>query len=114
MLFNIIHPAGWRVGLIRVEDVAIGCLVSLVVGLVFWPRGAATAPAPRSAPHIAAARTILQPGDRRESDRSRGSCDRGEGRLHSADFGRLDDAFRQFLAERGAKHVPSWLRPVRS
>src|SRR5262249_41275896 len=23
-----------------------------------------------------------------------------------ADFGRLDDAFRQYLAERGAKHVP--------
>ena len=37
MLLNIIHPAGWQVGLIRVEDVAIGCLVSLAVGLVFWP-----------------------------------------------------------------------------
>ena len=42
-LFNIIQPTGWRVGLLRVEDVAIGCAVSLLVGLLFWPRGAAAA-----------------------------------------------------------------------
>ena len=42
-LFNIIQPAGWRVGLLRVEDIALGCAVSLVVGLLFWPRGAGAA-----------------------------------------------------------------------
>ena len=41
ILFNLIDPIGWRVGLIRIEDVAIGFAVSLGVGLVFWPRGAA-------------------------------------------------------------------------
>ncbi len=30
ILYNIIAPAGWKVGLIRIEDVAIGCAVSLV------------------------------------------------------------------------------------
>ena len=40
ILYNIIAPAGWKVGLIRIEDVAIGCAVSLVVGALFWPRGA--------------------------------------------------------------------------
>ena len=40
IVFNIIDPVGWRVGLVRVEDVAIGVLVSIVVGLLFWPRGA--------------------------------------------------------------------------
>src|SRR5215469_10803830 len=40
VLFNLLVPAGWRVGLLRVEDVALGCAVSLVVGLVAWPRGA--------------------------------------------------------------------------
>ena len=40
ILYNIIAPAGWKVGLIRIEDVAIGCAVSLVVGVLFWPRGA--------------------------------------------------------------------------
>ena len=35
ILFNIIQPAGWRVGLLRVEDIALGCAVSLVVGTAF-------------------------------------------------------------------------------
>ena len=43
ILYNIIALAGWKVGLIRIEDVAIGCAVSLVVGVLFWPRGAASA-----------------------------------------------------------------------
>jgi uncharacterized membrane protein YccC len=43
ILFNIISPAGWEVGLVRIEDIAIGCAVSLVVGALFWPRGAAGA-----------------------------------------------------------------------
>ncbi len=41
ILFNLIQPVGWRVGLVRVEDVAIGFAISLGVGLLFWPRGAA-------------------------------------------------------------------------
>ena len=43
ILFNILQPVGWRVGLTRIEDVAIGCGVSLVVGFLFWPRGATAA-----------------------------------------------------------------------
>jgi uncharacterized membrane protein YccC len=40
VVFNLLMPAGWQVGLLRIEDVAIGCAVSVVVGLLFWPRGA--------------------------------------------------------------------------
>jgi uncharacterized membrane protein YccC len=40
VLFNLLVPSGWQVGVLRVEDVAIGCVVSLAVGLLFWPRGA--------------------------------------------------------------------------
>ena len=43
ILFNIIQPIGWKVGLTRIEDVAIGCGVSIVVGILFWPRGATAA-----------------------------------------------------------------------
>ena len=43
ILFNILVPEGWRIGLVRIEDVALGCAVSLSVGLLFWPRGAAAA-----------------------------------------------------------------------
>jgi uncharacterized membrane protein YccC len=39
-LFNLISPAGWRVGLARIEDVAVGAGISIVVGLLLWPRGA--------------------------------------------------------------------------
>ena len=40
VLYNIIVPVGWKVGALRVEDVAIGAAVSAVVGALFWPRGA--------------------------------------------------------------------------
>jgi uncharacterized membrane protein YccC len=40
LLFDVIEPEGWRTGLVRVEDIAIGAAVSLVVGLLVWPRGA--------------------------------------------------------------------------
>jgi uncharacterized membrane protein YccC len=40
VLFNLIAPAGWTVGLVRVEDIALGTAVSVVVGLLLWPRGA--------------------------------------------------------------------------
>src|SRR5262249_38386045 len=41
VLFNIIAPEGWRIGVVRIEDVGLGCAVSLVAGFLFWPRGAA-------------------------------------------------------------------------
>ncbi len=39
--FDIIEPTGWQVGLVRLEDVSIGFGISLLVGVLFWPRGAA-------------------------------------------------------------------------
>jgi uncharacterized membrane protein YccC len=41
VLFNLLNPVGWSVGVVRIEDIAIGCAVSLVTGFLFWPRGAA-------------------------------------------------------------------------
>ncbi|WP_143696148.1 FUSC family protein [Williamsia sp. 1138] len=41
-LFNVLDPTGWRIGLVRVEDIAIGCAVAVVVSAVMWPRGVAT------------------------------------------------------------------------
>src|SRR5690242_7961478 len=39
VLFNLLAPIGWKVGVVRIEDVAIGCAVSFAVGILFWPRG---------------------------------------------------------------------------
>jgi uncharacterized membrane protein YccC len=40
IFFNLIHPTGWRVGLVRVEDVVFGALVGVMVSVLLWPRGA--------------------------------------------------------------------------
>jgi hypothetical protein len=85
ILFNILAPAGWKIGLVRVEDIALGGGVSLVVGLLFWPRGAAAA---------------------------FGRCDAGgpqspppreQAARAAAASRRLDDTFRGYLTERGSK-----------
>src|SRR3954454_23718593 len=46
ILFNLLQPAGWELGLVRIEDVALGGAVSLGIGALFWPRGAAGALGP--------------------------------------------------------------------
>ncbi len=38
MLFNIVEPTGWHTGLVRIENVGIGVVVSTTVALLFWPR----------------------------------------------------------------------------
>ncbi|MFD0508845.1 FUSC family protein [Streptomyces chiangmaiensis] len=38
ILFNIGHDPNWHIALLRIQDIAIGCAVSVLVGLLFWPR----------------------------------------------------------------------------
>ncbi|NLT06846.1 MAG: hypothetical protein GXY03_11135, partial [Solirubrobacterales bacterium] len=40
VLFNLIEPAGWQVGLVRLTDVVVGVGIALGVALLMWPRGA--------------------------------------------------------------------------
>jgi uncharacterized membrane protein YccC len=40
VLFNILAPTDWQIGLVRVENAALGVGISAVVGLLLWPRGA--------------------------------------------------------------------------
>ena len=40
VIFNLISPTGWQVGLVRIEDLAVGAAISVVVGVLLWPRGA--------------------------------------------------------------------------
>jgi uncharacterized membrane protein YccC len=110
ILFNILQPEGWRIGLVRIEDVALGCAVSLVVGLLFWPRGA-TAALSRAlaAAYVASAKYLAGAVEFAVAccDGSAGAPMSPEGSaLAAAASRRLDDAFRAFLAERGAKPVP--------
>src|SRR5262249_18022081 len=40
ILFNLLQPVGWTLGLVRLQDVLVGAGMSLVIGTLFWPRGA--------------------------------------------------------------------------
>jgi uncharacterized membrane protein YccC len=103
ILFNIIAPAGWRIGVFRIEDVALGCLASLVAGVLFWPRGAGAALGQAYAEAYRTAATYL----RSALDTLTGGVASGQPALVASAAGyRLDDALRQYLAEQGAKRVP--------
>jgi uncharacterized membrane protein YccC len=102
------------VGLVRVEDVAIGCAISLAVGVLFWPRGAETllreslgSAYARSADYVAsAAQRLIGAGGARPTEGALGSARAtARGAAH-----RLDDAHRQYLTE--ARAQPANLESV--
>jgi Fusaric acid resistance protein-like len=110
ILFNLIVPEGWRIGLVRVEDVAIGGAVSLVVGLLFWPRGAAALLGRALADaYTASARYLAGAVDygvcRCDASGGPPSSPAAEALAAAGAARRLDDAFRGYLAERGAKRL---------
>jgi uncharacterized membrane protein YccC len=103
VLFNLIAPVGSQIGVVRIEDVAIGCAVSALVGVLFWPRGAA-----------AVVGNDLADAFRRGADYLHQAVDWVlDNRTSAPDAGvaavtagmRVDDALRAFLAEQGAKRV---------
>ncbi|HXT35952.1 MAG TPA: FUSC family protein [Chloroflexota bacterium] len=101
ILFNLIAPAGWRLGLVRVEDVAIGAGISVVAGLFLWPRGArgelgrTVALLYRAVANLLAATFDHAFGETSDTTQARVLAVRA--------FDRAGEAFDQFLRERGAK-----------
>lgn len=106
ILFNIIDPTGWTVGLTRIEDVAIGCGVSVVVGVLFWPRGATAALGRALSDAFVMNSSYLADAVNRLTISSHMVDIRPAQRAAHSAYLRLDDAFRQLLVERGAKVVP--------
>ncbi|MDQ6731421.1 MAG: FUSC family protein, partial [Actinomycetota bacterium] len=111
ILFNILAPAGWRIGIVRIEDVALGGAVSLVVGLLFWPRGAAAALGTALADAYRSSVVYLSDA----VSYGLGRCDSSSPATDApgvsaaraaAASRRLDDAFRGYLADRGSKPTP--------
>jgi uncharacterized membrane protein YccC len=107
ILFNIAQPEGWSLILVRIEDIALGCAVSLLVGLLFWPRGAATAVGKALAEaYVDSAQYLVGVVGYAVSCCGPGPAAPQDGRRAAAAARRLDDTFRTYLAERGAKPVP--------
>jgi uncharacterized membrane protein YccC len=111
ILFNIVAPAGWTIGLVRVEDIALGGAVSLAVGLLFWPRGAGAAlgralgQAYRDCARYLADAVAYGVG-RCDAAGPQSSPPREQGVRAAAALRRLDDTFRGYLSERGSKPIP--------
>jgi uncharacterized membrane protein YccC len=103
VLFNLLVPAGWSVGLLRIEDVALGCLVSLVVGVLFWPRGAASLVGDDLADAFRRGAAYLTQSVDWALGTRHDPPDTGVGAVTAGI--RLDEALRAFLAEQGAKKL---------
>lgn len=106
IIFNVIQPTGWAVGLIRVEDVVVGALVGATVSLLLWPRGASSAVSAAVREACADGAALLRAGVARVT---RGASENADDRVialsHEAleATRTLDDAVRQYLSENGGK-----------
>ena len=103
LLFNLLVPVGWSVGLVRVEDVAIGCAVSVLFGAMFWPRGLAAVVGDDLADAFRTGSSFLAEAVGWTAG-LRPATPTGEQAAVSAGV-RLDDALRGFLTERGSKRL---------
>ncbi|MDB5076080.1 MAG: hypothetical protein JWO42_2259 [Chloroflexi bacterium] len=102
VLFNLIAPSGWQVGLVRVEDVALGVGISVVTGLLLWPRGAGVEFRQSLGGCYEAVSEFVRCSLKRVLE---GSAADGVG--HVRDLAenaqnRTDDAFEQYMRERAA------------
>ncbi len=102
IIFNLVVPTGWQVGLIRVEDVVVGAMVGVVASVLLWPRGA-TASVTRA---IDSARSIFAQYLRAAVLRiTRGASEERTDELATLSHNALaasrviDDAVRQYLSE---------------
>jgi len=93
------------VGLVRAEDVAIGLAISLGVGLLFWPRGAAALVRQDLAVAYARAADYLAASARQLIERRTSEDAAPAARAADVAVRRLDETFRQYLGERSATPV---------
>jgi uncharacterized membrane protein YccC len=103
VLFNLLVPVGWTVGVVRIEDVAIGCAVSVLVGGVLWPRGLSSVVGDDLADAFRSGASYLTQAVHWASGSRAGPPDSAHAAVTCAS--RLDDALRGFLAEQGSKRI---------
>jgi uncharacterized membrane protein YccC len=100
VLFTLLHPSGWKTGEARLVDITIGCTISLLVGLIFWPRGAAAQLRAASTAYVAAgAEALVRSVDWLLAD------DAGPPAVERTTPARLraEQALTVYLGERGTK-----------
>jgi uncharacterized membrane protein YccC len=104
VIFNLIVPSGWRVGLVRVEDVVVGAVAGLLVSLLLWPRGAtASVNAAIESARVTFSRYLRAAVRRVTRGASEAIDDNVTALGHDSlvAWRTLDDAVRQYLSESG-------------
>ncbi len=105
VILNLTAPAGWRLGLLRIEDIAMGAAVGMGASLLLWPRGATAAVSALigaardvNVRYLEAAVLRVTRGRSEESDADLAALS------HDAVVGsrRVDDAVRHYLSETGS------------
>ncbi|WP_328349886.1 FUSC family protein [Mycobacterium sp. NBC_00419] len=102
IVFNLIVPTGWKVGLIRVEDIVVGTCVGVVVSLLLWPRGAKTSVQRAIDAACDVGSRYLRASVQRVT---RGAFEQAENQVNTLSHDALtasrtlDDAVRQYLSE---------------
>ena len=104
VVYNLIAPVGWKIGVVRIEDVAIGVAVSIVAGVLFWPRGASGVVRDDLADAFHYDGLFLVQSTAWALGRRTAPPDAGEKAARS-DV-RLGDAARALMVEQGVRHVP--------
>jgi uncharacterized membrane protein YccC len=106
ILYNLLSPEGVGVGLVRVEDVAIGTAISLGVGVVLWPRGARGQLRSALATFYRQCAIYLASSLRKVLGQE--TTDEGAGlrRAAHAEAERAGEVFARFLVDRGTKSLP--------
>jgi hypothetical protein len=108
VILNLTAPAGWHIGLLRIEDIAMGAAVGMGVSLLLWPRGATAAVSAVIGAALDVNVRYLQAAVLRVT---RGRSEESEANLaalsHDAVVGsrRVDDAVRHYLSETGTGAV---------
>jgi hypothetical protein len=104
IIFNVIVPTGWSVGLIRVEDVVVGAMVGVVVSMLLWPRGASATVSKAIDAACVVGSTYLQAAVSRVI---RGASEAANDKVFALGYDAmtasrtLDDSVRQYLSESG-------------
>ncbi len=103
VLFNLLVPVGWKVGVVRIEDVALGCAVSVLAGTLLWPRGVSALVGDDLADVFRWGASYLSQAVDWAIGARATEPDAAVAAGTAAE--RLDDALRGLMAEQGTKHL---------
>jgi Fusaric acid resistance protein-like len=104
IVLNLIVPTGWRIGLLRIEDVMAGAAVAVAASLLLWPRGATASVCATIEAAVDVGAAYLQAAVLRVT---RGGSEEIDDRVANLSHDALaasrtvDDALRHYLSETG-------------